>query len=352
MEKASLSQIGQAVSSRYALQPMEAKAYSALADKQAKAAMIEANEACESGNGAGFLSQRLEALDGDPDRDAIIEAAIKGKLEGVESDVPAKSVLYVLADGTGVPGRAKELSPEGKNGDKAKTFEAKIGCSFRQEFSEEGLPILDNGDIKRVPDTTKYIGTTGKIDIFGPLLAAFLAIQGFLDACQIVFLGDGASWIWKLQQSLCPNAICIIDFFHATENLNKIIDMLRIYGSRREAFRRECHRLLELGDVAKLVSRISEMAPPTKKEEIVNKLDYFTENADKMRYGLFRAAGLFIGSGVVEAACKTIVGKRMKNAGMHWSKKNAEGVIALRCAIHSDEYGSADPPSVSMDNAA
>jgi hypothetical protein len=155
LEKASLSQIGQAVSSRYALQPMEAEAYSALADKQAKAAMIEANEACESGNGAGFLSQRLEALDGDPDRDAIIEAAIKGKLEGVESDVPAKSVLYVLADGTGVPGRAKELSPEGKNGDKAKTFEAKIGCSFRQEFSEEGLPILDNGDIKRVPDTTK-----------------------------------------------------------------------------------------------------------------------------------------------------------------------------------------------------
>jgi len=51
-----------------------------------------------------------------------------------------------------------------------------------------------------------------------------------------------------------------------------------------------------------------------------------------MRYELFRAAGLFIGSGVIEAAFKTIVGKRMKNAGMHWSKKNAEGVIALRCA--------------------
>ena len=75
-------------------------------------------------------------------------------------------------------------------------------------------------------------------------------------------------------------------------------------------------------------------------ELIDDSLLYFTENSDKMRYGLFRAAGLFIGSGVIEAACKTIVGKRMKNAGMHWSKKNAEGVIALRCAINSDDFGS------------
>ncbi len=61
-----------------------------------------------------------------------------------------------------------------------------------------------------------------------------------------------------------------------------------------------------------------------------------------MRYGLFKAAGLFIGSGVIEAACKTIVGKRMKNAGMHWSKKNAQGLIALRCAIYSGNFDSVD----------
>jgi len=237
----------------------------------------------------------------------------------------------------------KELAPEGKNGGAAKTFEAKIGCSFQQDFSEEGLPILNNGDINRVQNTTKYIGTTGKIDIFGPLFAKFLMLQGFLDACQIVFLGDGASWIWKLQQLLCPNAICIIDFFHAAENLYKIIDMLKLNDLKREAFRQECKHLLQLGDISKLVSRISAMPTASnKKEEVEKKLAYFTDNADKMRYGLFRAAGLFIGSGVVEAACKTIVGKRMKNAGMHWSKKNAEGVIAIRCAIQSGEYGSVD----------
>jgi hypothetical protein len=330
---------------------LEAEQYSALAER-AKAAMIEVGEVSERGNGTGFLAQRLEALDADPNRDSIIKAAIEGKLEGVESGVPQKSVLYVGNDGTGVPGLANELAPEGKNGGKSKTFEAKIGCTFRQDYSEDGLPILNNGDVKRAEGTTKYIGTTGKIEVFGPMLAMFLMLQGFLDACQIVFLGDGASWIWKLQQLLCPNAICIIDFFHAAENLNKIIDMLKIYGLKLETFRKECMRLLELGDITKLASRISEMAPPSNKEEIVKKLAYFTENADKMRYGLFRAAGLFIGSGVVEAACKTIVGNRMTNAGMHWSKKNAEGVIALRCAIQSDEYSCAASPSVSMDYAA
>ena len=305
---------------------------------QAKAAAPEAGEACDSAGGKGFLEQRLDALDADPDRDSIIKAAIDGKLEGVESGEPMKFVLYASPDGTGVPGLAKELAPEGKDGDIAKTFEVKIGCSFRQGFSGEGLPILKHGDIERLPGTTAYMGTTGKIDVFGPMLGKFLALQDYLDAGQIVFLGDGAPWIWKLQQSLCPNAICIIDFFHAAENLNKIIDMLRIYGFKKNAFRRECHRLLELGEVARLASRINGMASASNKAEIEKKLAYFTENADKMRYGLFRAAGLFIGSGVVEAACKTIVGKRMKNAGMHWSKKNAEGVIALRCAIHSGKY--------------
>ena len=155
LDKVSLSQVGQAVSTLYALQPLEAEQYSALAE-QAKAAMIEAGEACESGNGTGFLAQRLEALDADPNRDAIIKAAIKGKLEGVESGVPTKSVLYVGNDGTGVPGLNKELAPEGKNGGKAKTFEAKIGCTFRQDYSEDGLPILNHGDVKRAEGTTKY----------------------------------------------------------------------------------------------------------------------------------------------------------------------------------------------------
>ncbi len=98
--------------------------------------------------------------------------------------------------------------------------------------------------------------------------------------------------------------------------------------------------MLELGEISKLESLIRGKTNPSNEVEISKRLTYFTDNSDKMRYGLFRAAGLFIGSGVIEAACKTIVGKRMKNAGMHWSKKNAEGVITLRCAIYSGNFDS------------
>jgi hypothetical protein len=79
-------------------------------------------------------------------------------------------------------------------------------------------------------------------------------------------------------------------------------------------------------------------ANQSNEKTVEKKLAYFERNTDRMRYGLFRAVGLFIGSGVMEAACKTIVGKRLKNAGMYWSKKNAKSVIALRCAICSNEF--------------
>ena len=70
------------------------------------------------------------------------------------------------------------------------------------------------------------------------------------------------------------------------------------------------------------------------RESVEKQLAYFTGNKDKMRYGLFRAAGLFIGSGVIEAGCKTIVENRLNCSGMRWIKKNAANVIALRCAIY------------------
>ena len=65
---------------------------------------------------------------------------------------------------------------------------------------------------------------------------------------------------------------------------------------------------------------------------------YFRSNMEHMNYGVFAACGIFVGSGIIEAGCKVIVGTRMKNAGMHWSKDNAEKMISLRCAIRNNEF--------------
>ena len=64
-------------------------------------------------------------------------------------------------------------------------------------------------------------------------------------------------------------------------------------------------------------------------------LGYFVKNVSRMRYGTFRAAGYFIGSGVVEAGCKTVIGGRCKQSGMFWSQSGAENILALRCINYS-----------------
>jgi len=298
-----------------------------------------AGQLCANAVAEGFLAEKLRELDTNPDRDTIIQAAIDGRLLGVECAQTEQSTLYLLADGTGVPGLRRELSDKGKDGGKAGTFEAKIGCVFRQGFTADGAPVLDGGNIVRMSGTTKYTGTTEKIDGFRPLFTDFAIQNGMLDANQVVFLSDGATWLRNTQLSLCPTAISIVDFYHATEHLDSIIDELRFHSTdKRSEFSGTCRSLLEHGDIEQLASLIRDKTNHSNENEVEKKLAYFERNADRMRYGLFRAVGLFIGSGVMEAACKTIVGKRLKNAGMHWSKENANGTIALRCAICSNEF--------------
>ena len=295
-------------------------------------------------NGPGFLEQRIQEIDASPDRDAIILKALEENIEGVErkraeSDL---TVTYVESDGTGVSGLPRELSGKGKSGGPAKTFEAKIGVLFNQGFDPNGLPLLDNKRIYRLPNSTQYMGTTEKIGQFTPQLACFTIRNGIDCADQIVFLSDGATWLEKLREKLYPYSIGIVDLYHARQHLLRIVNMLGLnINHKRIAFHEECSHLLDLGDIDRLVTLISTKINKSNRADVEKELAYFTNNKHKMRYGLFRAAGLFVGSGVVEAACKIIVENRLNGSGMRWSKKHAANVIALRCAIYSGRFGAA-----------
>jgi hypothetical protein len=295
----------------------------------------------------GFLEQRMKEIDEDPDRDKIIQDAIDGKIKGAGfSSQSGLTVVYGTSDGTGVPGLKRELSEHGKNGGSAQTFEAKVGVVFKQKFDENGLPVLDkNAGIYRIPGTTQYTATVEKIDSFARQMAEFLASNETGKAPQAAFLSDGALCFSHLPERIFPHhipLIMIIDKYHAIEHLNELIDKLYFYKAEpREKFRVEARRLLDFGNIPGMVALIKDKAStlkPAKKEKVDKGLEYFTKNAEKMRYGLFQAVGLFVGSGVVEAACKTVVGKRLKNAGMHWSKTGASIAIALRCAIMSERF--------------
>ena len=337
IDEKQLAKVGQAVAENY-IRPLDANAPKDQADAEETIKDIERQPLTNTAE-KGFLAEKLRELEARADKDTIIQAAVNGNLDGAEGIEPTLFVLYLSADGTGVPGLRRELSNNGKNGGKAGTFEAKIGCAFRQGFTASGEPILDSDNIVRIPSTTKYTGTTDKIGGFCPQFAEFASQNGISSADQVVFISDGASWLRNMQLSLCPTAISVVDFFHAAEHLDDVIGVLRFHSTeKREAFYKQCRSLLEYGDIEQLIIQICNKTNPSNKEKVNKMLAYFERNASRMRYGLFKAAGLFIGSGVIEAACKTIVAKRLKNAGSHWSKKNANDVIALRCAIRSNEY--------------
>lgn len=267
--------------------------------------------------------------------------------ETAAADMPPtglSKVIYIEADGTGVPGVRAELNGvAGKQPDgTAKTFEAKVGAVFTQSFDSRGKPLLSKTkepEIFRDPGSTKYMGTVEKADKFGPMLFEHAARNGLQAAADAVFLADGGAWLWNIKTAYFPNAIGIVDFFHAIENMDKIIDRLRFHKkNRRDLFKAVCRGLLEDGDIDGMTSKILEKASPDCRPAIDKALGYFRDNRERMRYKDFREAGLFIGSGIIESAAKLIVGKRLKQSGMHWKKKTADNMIALRCAIQSNEF--------------
>jgi len=290
----------------------------------------------------GFIEKKIQDINISPDRDTIILDALKKGVDGTErkrigSDL---TIAYVEADGTGVSGLPHELSDKGKNGGPAKTFEVKIGVLFTQSFSNDGLPLLEGSQIFRDIDSTRYMGTTEKITQFTLQLDAFTRMNSIDDAKQIVFLTDGAIWLERLREKLFPRSIGIIDLFHARQHLHILIDSFYFYGTnQRNAFYEKCVHLLDLGEIDQMISLITKKITKRNKESTEKQLAYFISNKEKMRYGLFRAAGLFIGSGVVESACKTIVENRLNGSGMRWTKKNAANVVALRSAFYSGLHG-------------
>jgi hypothetical protein len=301
-----------------------------------------------SGN---ILETRINQLlrSGDKgETDEIIRKVIKDGPDGVsykDYDGPTIKAMYVLCDGTGVPGRHQELAGvEGKQPDgSAKTFEAKIGAVFIAEYTADGKPLLtDSGEIYR-DKNVRYMGTVRKVEDFGPMLYQHAVENGLEGMDSVIFLGDGARWVWGIQNAYFPNALTGIDLYHSTERVNILIDLLQFRGQsspdRKQTFKDNCIEFLRCGEIQKMLDLIKTM--PCKKgneNKLENAIGYFRSNMERMNYGAFAAIGIFVGTGVIEAGCKVIVGNRMKNAGMHWSKDHAEKMIALRCAIRNGEF--------------
>jgi len=247
---------------------------------------------------------------------------------------PAVEVLCVSVDGTGVPARPEELvGRKGKQPDGSSlTREVKVAAVFTHALPRKGeRPFRD-------VDSTSYIADIVEAAEFGIPVRQEAFRRGMATAGTVVFLGDGAKWVWELARANFPGAVCILDFYHALEHLAKLINLLygegsekskRIFARWRQALRRN-----RIGWVIALAKR--DLPSDSKaREEAQRQIDYFENNLSRMHYKTFLDSGYFIGSGVVEAGCKSVVGQRLKQSGMRWSVEGARQLLNLRCALAS-----------------
>ena len=240
-------------------------------------------------------------------------------------------ILYVQMNGTGVPVVKKETAGrKGKiDGQPAHTREAKLGCVFTQTaWDEEGYPIRD-------PGSTTYTGAIETAEEFGKRLYVEAWKRGWSRAENKVVMGDGAEWIWNLAEQHFPGAVQIVDLYHARQHLWDLARKLHPNDQVAQRAWMKVHqkRLLDKGKIDKLVAALRSIhsTNPEVVEKIRTEADYFERNADRMRYPKFRRQHLFVGSGVIEAGCKTVIGSRLKRSGMFWTLRGANAILALRC---------------------
>jgi len=255
---------------------------------------------------------------------------------------PPVPTMYLGMDGTGIPMRAAEL--EGRAGKQpdgsARTREVKLVTVWTAEGRDaEGIPVRDSGSVSysAAIESAASRDTDDAPSEFAQRVEREAQRRGFDVAERRVVLGDGALWIWNLAGEQFCGAVEIVDLFHAKQHLSDVAKA--IYGPANDLGRqwaRQRHDEFDDGQLDALCDALRICAGAS--DEARKCLDYVTRNASRMRYPEFRAQGLCVSSGVVEAGCKVAIGTRLKRAGMHWTLAGADAIIALRCCKLSGRF--------------
>lgn len=260
---------------------------------------------------------------------------VQGWTAAAAADPKPGVKFYIAYDGTGVPVVRRETEGrQGKQGP-AKTREAKLGCIFTQtRVDAEGRPERD-------PESTSYVGAIATAKEFGLRLYAEAERRGLTQAGEVIALGDGAPWVWNVADEHFPTAVQIVDLYHARQHLAQAARLIFASASDQQSQWLQARtKELDAGQVEAVIGALGRSRPKdcAQQAALEREVNYFRNNAERMRYDDFRKRQLFVGSGVVEAGCKTIVGQRLKRSGMHWTVRGANAIIALRCLILSGHW--------------
>ena len=296
---------------------------------------------------AGELLKALAGVAVDPKQvertaEALGRDMADDECKVVEPEPAAAPTMYLGLDGTGVPVRKSEV--EGRRGKQpdgtAKTREVKLVTVWTAETrNADGLPERDPGSVtySAAVESAASRATDPLPSPFAQRAYREAQRRGFDTAARRVVIGDGAEWIWNLAAEQFPGAIEIVDLYHAKGHLCDVAKAL--YGAGTDLADRwgkHWRDELEAGRIDTILAALHAHSQTC--DEARKCIDYLTRNRHRMRYPQFRAWGLCVSSGIVEAGCKHAIGARLKRASMHWTVAGANAIIALRCCKLSGRF--------------
>jgi hypothetical protein len=264
-------------------------------------------------------TQRIGAMQTQREKEWLSQSQDLDYLQSRERELATLERVYGSIDGAFVP-----LAEGWK--------EEKTVCWYKagQRYGSPELRALD----------IHYYTSLQEASTFGELVWATGLHHRVDQAKELIFVCDAAAWIWKIIEHYFPDAVQIVDWYHACQRLYTVADILfACTEQERLAWIEQVKDLLWEGEVDTVLQILQALSRKHPNCEIIqDAITYYKNNQKRMDYALFRKQDYFIGSGSVESACKQIVSLRLKRAGARWSKTGASAVAKARAAWLSHQW--------------
>lgn len=250
-----------------------------------------------------------------------------------EKQIPKR--LYGSMDAAKV-----RIEPRARKGEPVAEHEdwrdMKVGCWYQAEAvplsrqsSRQRQKVPREGTVFRTTQHKYYCDIVHATD-FGKLVWATGCRMAADLATELVFVCDGAAWIWELVAHYYPNAMQIVDWYHAEDRLKRLANAVFPCQPERQQWLAQVTDCLWQGQVEEVILACNRLT--SKHDEARRALTYFSNNSHRMRYDLFRVQGFLIGSGTIESGCKQIVTQRLKRSGAQWIVEGAVLTAKARAA--------------------
>jgi hypothetical protein len=277
------------------------------------------------------------------------QAAEKHTMPKGQPDLPNKLIERLSIELDGVLARLRrgsvpmEQDEQQREGDIYR--EIKAGAVFRSQQGRERSALEDGVYVDEpVEGSLHYVAKRTALGDFGRHLYTLAVEQGLSLAKQVVVLGDGAPWLWRVAEEHFPDAVQIVDVWHARQHVWDVAHTVfgRSHPDGIAWAKQACDWLVhgQIETLLKAIAALPAVAPSPGQSKSVPEqaIGYFTTNAARMRYPTFRAQGMQIGSGIAEATCKTVVSTRAKRAGMRWTPQGLDALLPLRTSVLNGSY--------------